>query len=269
MQLRFCPLYSGSSGNALFVRYGETRILIDAGKSGRMITDAMTFIGEDIRNLDAILVTHEHSDHIAGVGVLARKLGVPVYATGGTWTGMADRVGAIPAAQQRVISANEDFYIGPLGVESFPLPHDANEPVGFRLWGGSWSVATATDLGYFPKDLLNRIGGANLVLLESNHDPDMLMANDHYSQALKRRILGRHGHLSNETCAEAAVQLRETGVRNLILGHLSGENNTPKLALTTTESRCELEGMALGVDICIDVAYRDRVGAVYTVGEPD
>ncbi len=267
MQLRFCPLYSGSSGNALFVQYGDVRVLIDAGKSGRMITDALTFIGEDPGKIDAILVTHEHSDHIAGVGILARKLGVPVYATAGTWQGIADKVGKIAPEQRRVIEAGQDFYIGSLGVDSFSIPHDAADPVGFRLWGGGHSVATATDLGYFPKDLLDRVGGADLVLLESNHDPDMLMANDHYSQALKRRILGRRGHLSNDACAEAAVLLRETGVRNLILGHLSGENNTPRLALTTTESRCELEGMQMGVDIRVDIAYRDRVGGVYTIGD--
>ena len=267
MQIRFCPLYSGSSGNALFVQYGETRLLIDAGKSGRMITEALAFIGEDIKAIDAILVTHEHTDHVAGVGVLARRYHMPVYATGGTWRGMGWKVGDIPAAQQRVFEADADFYIGRLGISAFSIPHDAAEPVGFRFWGGDRSISTATDLGYFPKDVLNRIGGSDLVLLESNHDPDMLIANDHYSPALKKRILGRRGHLSNDACAEAAVQLRETGVRNLILGHLSGENNTPRLALTTTESRCELEGMALGTDICIDVAYRDRVGAVYAVGE--
>ena len=266
MEIRFCPLYSGSSGNALFVQAGETRVLIDAGKSGRMIADALAFIGEDVKNLDAILVTHEHTDHVAGVGVLARKLKIPVYATGGTWRGMGWKVGDIAPAQQRVFEAGQDFYIGKLGVSPFSIPHDAAEPVGFRLWGGDRSIATATDLGYFPKELLDRIGGADLVLLESNHDPDMLMANDHYSQALKKRILGRRGHLSNDACAEAAVQLRDTGVRNLILGHLSGENNTPRLALTTTETRCELEGMQLGVDIHIDVAYRDRVGSVYTIG---
>ena len=267
MQIRFCPLYSGSSGNALFVQYGETRVLIDAGKSGRMITEALAFIGEDPKNLDAILVTHEHTDHVAGVGILARKLHVPVYATGGTWRGMGWKVGDIPADQQRVFEAGESFFIGKLEVAPFAIPHDANEPVGFRLWGGEHSIATATDLGYFPKELLDRVGGADLVLLESNHDPDMLMANDHYSQALKKRILGRRGHLSNEACAEAAVLLRDTGVRNLILGHLSGENNTPRLALETTEARCEIEGMKLGEDIRIDVAYRDRVGAVYTIGE--
>lgn len=265
MEMLFCPLYSGSSGNALFVQYGDTRVLIDAGKSGRMITDALSFIGVDPTTLDAILITHEHLDHIAGAGILARKLHVPLYATPGTWLAMEDKLGKIPEACRCFIDAGSDFYIGHLGVSSFHIPHDAAEPVGFRLWGGNCSVATATDLGHMSRDVLGAIGGADLVLLESNHDPAMLRANEHYSQALKRRILGPHGHLSNDACAEAAVALADTGVRNLILGHLSGENNTPRLALETTETRVEIEGIRLGKDLCIDIAYRDRVGGVYKI----
>ncbi len=267
MDMKFCPLYSGSSGNALYAEYGDTRLLIDCGKSGKMILDALRYIGVDPGTLSAILITHEHSDHIAGAGVLARKLQIPVYATTGTWLAMERKLGTIPAACKRFIEQDQDFYIGKLGIAPFPIPHDAAEPVGFRLWGGPFSISTATDLGYFPQRVLDAIGGSDLVLLESNHDPDMLRANPHYTQALKTRILGRRGHLANETCAEAAVLLRESGVRNLILGHLSGENNTPKLALETTETRCELEGMTLGEDICIDLAYRDRIGKLYTLSE--
>ena len=267
MDMKFCPLYSGSSGNALYAEYGETRLLIDCGKSGRMILEALRYIGVDPASLNAILITHEHTDHIAGAGVLARKLRIPVYATAGTWLAMEKKIGQIPESCKRFIERDQDFYIGRLGVAPFPIPHDAAEPVGFRLWGGRFSVSTATDLGYFPQGVLDAVSGSDLILLESNHDPDMLKANPHYSQALKTRILGRHGHLSNATCAEAAVLLRETGVRNLILGHLSGENNTPRLALETTETRCELEGMVLGQDICIDLAYRDRIGNLYTLSE--
>ena len=263
--MKFCPLYSGSSGNALYVEYGETRLLIDAGKSGRTITDALQFIGVDPFSLTGILITHEHSDHIAGAGILARKLKVPLYATTGTWLAMEGKLGMIPPDCKRFIEAGTDFYIGELGVVPFRIPHDAADPVGFRLWGGRCSVSTATDLGHFPQRVLDSIRDSSLVLLESNHDPDMLLANDHYSQALKRRILGQKGHLSNQTCAEAAVQLVNAGVHNLILGHLSGENNTPRLALETTETRCEIEGMRLGEDVCIDIAYRDRIGSVYTL----
>ena len=263
--MKFCPLYSGSSGNALYVECGQTRLLIDAGKSGKTIIEALQFIGVDPWSLSGILITHEHSDHIAGAGILARKLKIPLYATTGTWLAMEGKLGKIPPESKRFIEADTDFYIGELGVAPFRIPHDAADPVGYRLWGGNCSVSTATDLGHFPQRVLDAVRDSSLVLLESNHDPDMLLANDHYSQALKRRILGQKGHLSNQTCAEAAVQLVNAGVHNLILGHLSGENNTPRLALETTESRCEIEGMRLGTDVCIDIAYRDRVGSVYTI----
>ena len=265
MAFEFCPLYSGSSGNALYVRYGDTRLLIDAGKSGRMILDALEFIGVDPKQLNAILITHEHSDHIAGAGILARRLQIPVYATTGTWLAMEDKLGKISPENRRFINEGEDFYVGGIGVVPFRIPHDAAEPVGFRLWCGELSLSTATDLGHYTKGVHEAIKGSDLVLLESNHDPDMLRANDHYSSALKRRILGNHGHLSNDACAEAAIQLADTGVRHLILGHLSGENNTPELALQTTELRCELEGMHPGEDICIDLAWRDRVGSLYSI----
>ena len=149
----------------------------------------------------------------------------------------------------------------------FAIPHDAADPVGYRLWGGQASIATATDLGYFSKGVREAVGGSSLVLLESNHDPDMLMRNPHYSARLKQRILSNHGHLSNESCAQAMLQLMETGVHHIILGHLSGENNTPDLALSVAENRAEEAGVRLGKDLSIDLAWRDRVGGVYTLKE--
>lgn len=265
MDLIFCPLYSGSSGNALFVQYGGTRLLVDAGKPGRTVEDALRFIGVEPESLNGILLTHEHSDHISGVGVLSRRWKLPVYATPGTWRGIGSKIGKLPDGMKRTFDRDADFYVGDLGVTPFAIPHDAAEPCGFRLWGGGASLSIATDLGCFPERVRDAIAGSDLVLLESNHDPDMLKRNDHYSAALKRRILGNHGHLSNETCSEALVTLVERGTQNIILGHLSGENNTPQLALDTSESRAELEGMELGKDVCIDLAWRDRVGGVYTI----
>ena len=267
MDMIFCPLYSGSSGNALYVEYGETRLLIDAGKSGKTITDALSYIGVDPKSLTAILVTHEHSDHIAGAGILSRKYKLPIYATQGTWEAMDGKLGKIPEGCRCVFDRESDFYLGSLGVVPFAIPHDAAEPCGYRLYGGHTSIATATDLGYFSESVKDAIAGSDLVLLESNHDPDMLRWNEHYTQALKRRILGRYGHLSNEAAAEAVVELVGTGVGNIILGHLSGENNRPELALTTSETRAELEGIRLGTDLHLDLAWRDRVGSVYTLRE--
>lgn len=265
MDMIFCPLYSGSSGNALFVQYGQTRLLIDAGKPGRTLTAALDSVGVDPSTLDAILITHEHSDHISGAGVMSRKYRIPIYATAATWQAMTGKIGAVPPEMRVIFDKTMDFYIGDLGVAPFAIPHDAADPVGYRLYGGGASIATATDLGCFTNRVKEAVSGASLVLLESNHDPDMLRRNDHYSSHLKQRILGNRGHLSNEACADALMELVDTGVRNVILGHLSGENNTPELALRTSEERAEREGVKLGVELCLDIAHRDQVGSVYAL----
>ena len=267
MDMYFCPLYSGSSGNALFCQYGETRLLIDAGKSGRTIEDALKGIGADIRSLSGVLITHEHSDHISGAGVLARKYHLPIYATRETWKAMDDKIGKIPADMRREITAGRDFYLGSVGVVPFSIPHDAADPVGYRLYGGGMSVSTATDLGYFSDEVWSNVAGSTLVLLESNHDPDMLRANPHYTAALKARILGDRGHLSNEACAEALLRLIAAGTSNVILGHLSGENNTPTLARKVSGKALEREGIRAGEDVRLQVALRDEVGSVFIMKE--
>ena len=267
MQMTFCPLYSGSSGNCSVVICGGTHILIDAGKSGKITSEALQDIGVDPASLDAILITHEHSDHICGAGILCRKYHLPVYATAETWRAMDGKVGKIPQELRIAFDKSQDFYIGKIGVVPFPIPHDAADPVGYRLYGGNVSLSTVTDLGHFTKRVLEAVAGSDLVLLESNHDPEMLRCNDHYSAALKKRILGNHGHLSNEASAEAAIRLVESGVHQIVLGHLSGENNTPQLARETAVSRAELEGLRIGQDgdISFDLAWRDRIGSIYTI----
>ena len=267
MDMYFCPLYSGSSGNALYCQYGQTRLLIDAGKSGKTIEDALASIGADIRSLSGVLITHEHSDHISGAGVLARKYHLPIYATRETWWAMKDKLGKIPPDTMREIEAGRDFWLGDIGVSPFAIPHDASDPVGFRLYGGRLSVSTATDLGVFSDTVYSRVAGSTLVLLESNHDPDMLRANPHYSAALKARILGEHGHLSNEACSAALLRLIEAGTTHVILGHLSGENNTPLLARKVSTEALMREGIRPDEDVQLQIALRDRVGDVYILKE--
>ena len=267
MDMYFCPLYSGSSGNALYCQYGNTRLLIDAGKSGRTIEDALASIGADIRMLDGVLITHEHSDHIYGAGVLARKYRLPVYATRETWLAMEGKIGKIPPETVREIEAGKDFWLGDIGVSPFSIPHDAADPVGFRLWGGNLSISTATDLGCFSDEVYSSIRGSTMVLLESNHDPDMLRANPRYSAALKARILGDHGHLSNEACSCALLRLIAAGTADVILGHLSGENNTPSLARKVSSEALTREGIRPEEDVRVRVALRDEVGSVYTLKE--
>ncbi len=263
----FCPLYSGSSGNVLFCQYGGTRLLVDADKSGSCIATALRDIGVEMDTLSGVLITHEHSDHIAGAGVLARKYGLPLYATADTWWAMRDKVGRVPAELCREIAAGQDFWLGDIGVRPFSIPHDAADPVGFRLWGGSRSVSVATDLGHFGQDTFDRVAGSDIVLLESNHDPDLLRANPRYNAALKRRILGDFGHLSNEACSQALLRLTASGTRGIILGHLSGENNTPALARDVSTAVLRREGIDPEKDLNLQVALRDRVGMVYTIQE--
>ena len=184
-----------------------------------------------------------------------------------TWNAMDAKVGKIPPELRRTFDTFSDFYIGDVGVVPFSLPHDAADPVGYRLWGGGLSIATATDLGHFPRSVRDAVAGSSLVLLESNHDPDMLRHNDHYNERLKQRILGNRGHLSNAACADALLQIVESGTKNVILGHLSGENNTPSLAYHISEDRMTREGIRLGQDLTLDVALRDRVGNIYTLGD--
>lgn len=267
MAMTFCPLFSGSSGNALFVMAGRTKLLIDAGLPGATIAGALSSIGVDPHELDAILITHEHSDHVAGAGVLSRKYQVPIYANQPTWVAMNRKVGTVTLRNYREFQRGEEFYIGDVGVKSFAIPHDAAQPVGYRVFSGRASISTATDLGHFPKSVLKEIAGSDIVLLESNHSPDMLMRNPHYSAYLKKRILGDKGHLSNEACADALEAVIQSGTRHVILGHLSQENNLPELAYRTACERLVQLGLTPGQDVRVDMAHRDRVGSVYTLDD--
>lgn len=261
MSLYFCPLYSGSSGNALYVSDGETSLLIDAGLSGKIVENALNQIGVSADSLGGILITHEHSDHVKGVGVLSRRYHLPVYATHGTWSAMECAVGEVPCGCGREFEG--DFYLNRLEIHPFEIPHDAAQPCGYRVTGDGCSIAVATDIGYFSRSVQEGTCGADLVLLESNFEPDMLLANPHYSAALKHRIRSRHGHLSNEESGEAALTLYSSGVRNLILGHMSGENNLPELAYRVVSDSLRASGVEPGRDIVLDLAYRHQVGEVY------
>jgi phosphoribosyl 1,2-cyclic phosphodiesterase len=265
MEMTFCPLFSGSSGNALYVATERTRLLVDAGLPGKAVVDALCQIGVNPASLSAILITHEHSDHVKGAGILSRKFNLPIYATPGTWYAMERTIGPVSQRNRREFYPDTDFYVDEIGVTPFMIPHDAAEPVGYRLSHSTFSVATATDMGIMRKNVLEQLAGVDLLLLESNHDPEMLRQNPHYSQALKKRILGNKGHLSNDACAEAVLSLVETGVRHVVLGHLSAENNLPELAYSTTCRLLSGAGLVCGKDVTVDMAWRDRVGNVYVI----
>ncbi len=263
--MQFCTLFSGSSGNCAYLSTERGGLLIDCGMSGKQTLDALRQAGLAASAIHAILITHEHSDHMKGAGVLSRKLGVPLYATEGTWDGMQKAVGEIPKQHRMIIRNEESFFLNDIEAIPFRIPHDANEPTGFRFFTGRHSVAVATDMGYFSKFVFQAIEGADIVLLESNHDPEMLKSNPSYPSYLKTRILGRKGHLSNEAGAQAAVQLAQSGTRHLLLGHLSPENNTPDIAYQATAAALTTAGAVIGDDVSLHVANRLETGHLYRI----
>jgi len=258
MRLTLCPLFSGSSGNSIYISCGDVRLLVDAGMSAARIEAHLREIGADIREIDGILVTHEHVDHIRGLGVLARKHGVPIYANEGTWDGILLKDSSIPLRCVRTFNTGEDFYIGNVNVHPFPIPHDANEPVGFAFESKGLRCAVATDLGHINDTWLTAVTGCQALVLEANHDVEMVDRGP-YPQHLKRRILGRKGHLNNEDCAKALLTLVKTGTQAVFLSHLSQDNNLPELAYNTVCGALYEAGYDVGEDIRVTVSRRDRV----------
>ena len=204
MPIAFCPLRSGSSGNSLFVSAGGANLLLDSGLSGKTVEEALRAAGGDPSQLCGILVSHEHSDHIKGVGVLSRRYDLPVYATEKTWLAMESKPGMqnIALKNRRVFSANESFYIHDLAVTPFSIPHDAADPVGFAFDCQGLRCGVVTDIGHISETWMRAVSGCQALVLEANHDVDMVRRGP-YPQRLKQRILGQRGHLNNEDCARA------------------------------------------------------------------
>lgn len=263
MALSLTPLFSGSSGNSILVNSEQSKILIDAGVSGKRMEQALVSIGESIQDIKGILLTHEHSDHIQGAGVLSRKHDIPIYATELTWQACENKLGNVQTKNTRVISKT-DFYIDDLLIEPFETPHDAIDSVGYCVSRGNKKIGIATDLGHFSKTVEYRLHSCDLVLLEANHDVEMLIAG-RYPYYLKQRIKSRHGHLSNEDAGEAAVRLAAAGVTSILLGHLSQENNVEQLAFRTVTDALLSSGVTPGRDFNLGLAFRDRVTGVFHV----
>lgn len=268
MSIEFCSLASGSSGNAQFIGCGDTNLLLDAGLSGKYIQSALVNVDIDIRKIRGILITHEHSDHIKGVGILHRKYGMEIYTTKKTWEAMETKLGKINEEKVVFFEPNVAFQIGSIMVEPFSISHDAVDPVAFSFKSHNSKLSMATDLGIWDESILNEIKDSDLLILESNHDIDMLKMGS-YPYYLKRRILSEVGHLSNESAGELITRVVKDGrVKNILLAHLSKENNHPELAYETVKEIVEKDGIRVGVDINIDLTYRDRVGKIYKI-KPD
>lgn len=262
MTVKFCSFASGSSGNCYLVKDEKTAILIDAGISGKRIFEALDETGTPREMVEAVLVTHEHIDHVKSLPILCRKIpGLSVYANEATWQQIERPV---PEEQKRTFVTGEDFYIGDFIVRSFATSHDAAEPVGFSLYHGDVQISICTDSGFIGEEILEEIKTADLLLLEANHEKELLLFGS-YPYPLKQRILGDEGHLSNLSCGECLCRIvtSEPKQRTVLLGHLSNENNTPDVAMQAVVNTLEEEAIFVDENLQIRVARRDRISEIY------
>lgn len=257
MAVEFATIASGSSGNCVYIGTENTKILIDAGLSGKKVQDGLKTLNLTGSDIDAIFVTHEHIDHVQGVGILSRRFDIPIYATDGTWNGMPSTVGEIKERNKRFVYCDEKCVINDICIQPFEIPHDANEPVGYTINTERFKVCVATDLGHVTQKIIDNTKDSDVLLLESNHDIDMLKRGT-YPYPLKQRILGKKGHLSNETAGKLLSHLVKNSKRleHIFLGHLSKENNTPSLALDTVNSILKNDDIKIGEDINLYMAKR-------------
>lgn len=254
--IKFCSLISGSSGNCTFISSGDTNLLIDCGLSGKNLEKLLALIDVRPSDINAMLITHEHIDHVRGAGVVSRRYNIPIAAT--QKTHMAMDIGNISDENRILINPYEDFEIGNIGIKAFQIPHDAADPVGYSFFAENKKYTLATDMGNMSDSLLNEIKGSHSVILESNHDVEMLRIGP-YPYPLKQRILGDFGHLSNEMAAQTALALVKSGTQNIMLGHLSENNNTPEIARLETYNVLTQAGVKVGSDVSLCVARRHNI----------
>ncbi|MDR3552526.1 MAG: MBL fold metallo-hydrolase [Clostridia bacterium] len=252
----FCSLFSGSSGNCALVGCGGAAVLIDAGASARAINNALTGLDMGIGDIAAVLVTHEHSDHIKGLPTLISRYKLPVYANAGTIRGILGAFGAIDPQYITELETGGSIELAGMSIRSFKTSHDSLESVGYTIaTGDGRRIAVATDLGYVTEEVMRSLTGCAVVMLESNHDIGMLK-NGSYPYFLKRRILSDRGHLSNDGCAQVLPKLVESGTKHIILAHLSHDNNLPELAEQTAVSALKTAGHDRGGDYELEAAPR-------------
>lgn len=242
MAFRFSVLASGSTGNAMVIDNGEVRLLVDAGLSGKRIEELMRERDISCAKLDGILVTHEHTDHIKGLGVLSRKYKLPIYANERTWIQLRPKIGEIAESNEQIITTGATLDFGQLQVTSFEISHDAADPVGYSFEQNDVKLSLVTDTGYISPKIIREVADSDALILECNHDIDMLRVGS-YPWNVKRRILSDVGHLSNEAAGEALAELVSEKTRRIYMAHLSRDHNMMDLArMTMTDhlQRCRL-----------------------------
>ena len=258
--MRLCPIASGSSGNCIYIGSDTTHILVDVGISGKKTEEGIHSLELDMSDLDAILITHEHSDHIKGLGVLSRKYNIPVYATANTISDIINsgEIGNVDNSLFHVIEADNRFNIKDITVNPMHISHDAADPVAYRFLHGDSKAAIVTDLGTYDDYTIESLKGMNVIMMEANHDVNMLQVGP-YPYYLKKRILSDHGHLSNENSGKLLSELLHDRTHEIILGHLSKENNMPELAFESVSLEITLSDKPYkGSDFPIQVAKRSE-----------
>jgi phosphoribosyl 1,2-cyclic phosphodiesterase len=258
MDLKVCVLGSGSKGNAIYIASENIRILIDAGLSARQIALRLDQLGVVPESINGICISHEHSDHVSGLRVLQKRHGIPAYANAGTLNGImrqakADEVSA------KVFETGSRFEIGDVTIEPFSVPHDAYEPVGFRIESRSGCVGVVTDLGMSTSLVREKLKGCQAIVIESNHDDDLLREAPRPWQ-LKQRIRSRQGHLSNIDAARLIIDCATDALEHVFLAHLSSDCNTPEIALSTVSSQLRLDGLG---HISLEVSQADQITSLW------
>lgn len=257
--MQFSTIASGSSGNCLYAGNDDTHILIDAGISKKRIEQGLKTFGIDGKDIDAMLITHEHADHIQGIGVWSRKYHVPLYATKGTLNEIkkCKSLGALDEELFHIVRPGETVVIGNMKIDPFSIPHDARDPVSYHIDDGKTSIGMVTDLGYFDQNIVDALKNSDFLYVEANHDIRMLELGP-YPYSLKQRILGNYGHLCNEMSGQLIGQLLHEKLQQVVLGHLSKENNFPELALKAVYAELAMYFGIEEKDLKVSVAPRDQ-----------
>lgn len=264
--MKICSISSGSSGNCIYVGSDDTHILIDVGLSKKRIEEGLRSIGVEPHLIQGIFITHEHSDHIKGLGVMSRKYRVPIYATKDTIHVMKKikSLGKIEQELFKAIAPNEDLQLGDLTIHPFETSHDAIHPVCYSVCHNGKKISVATDLGNYNEYIMDKLKGSHVLFIEANHDLNMLDVGP-YPYHLKQRIKSDLGHLSNDATSQLICDLYHDEMKYIILGHLSNENNYPEVAYETIRSQLLMEMAEVLESVEITVAVRDQVSAVFNI----
>ncbi|MDY0235991.1 MAG: MBL fold metallo-hydrolase [Gudongella sp.] len=262
MAIKFCSLSSGSSGNCQYIETKETKLIIDAGFSGKRIEELLDEIGVNPKDLDAILVTHEHIDHSKGVGILSRRHNIPVYANAKTWESMEKIIKTVKIENTKVFTTNKNIQIKDVLIHPFNLSHDALDTVGYIIFSDMKKLSFITDTGWVNEGIKEKIKNSHLYFMESNHDVKMLMEGS-YPWSLKKRILSPHGHLSNDDAGYILSEILKGENEIVLLAHLSKDNNNPQLAYNTVRNALLSQGFDVDNDVRLCMTNRDKKTQMY------